>query len=249
MDYTKAEAKQAARERFTGLCAAITTPFDDTGAVDYDALRRDLDRLTDDLQMDGIFCTGVMSEFWALTEAERWRLVEVVAGPDPGHVPGHRAHRPPLGGAGDRVHQACPEGRCGLRRADQPLLPAGLGRGPVPVVRAGLPERGHRGVAVRHRILRRVAVHRAHRAAGRHRERLRHQGRPGPCPLPGGAGPGRRPDPGLRAERGDLAGEHPRPRPARLHVLGGALPVPDPGLAADARVHRAGARRGLRRGR
>ena len=28
MDYTKAEAKQAARECFTGLWAATTTPFD-----------------------------------------------------------------------------------------------------------------------------------------------------------------------------------------------------------------------------
>jgi 4-hydroxy-tetrahydrodipicolinate synthase len=78
MDYTKAEAKQAAREQFVGLYAAVTTPFDDSGAVDYDALRRDLDRLTGDLQVDGIFCTGVMSEFWALTGAERRRLVEVI---------------------------------------------------------------------------------------------------------------------------------------------------------------------------
>jgi 4-hydroxy-tetrahydrodipicolinate synthase len=78
MDYTKAEAKQAARERLVGLCAAITTPFDDSGAVDYGTLRRDLDRLTGDLGIDGIFCTGVMGEFWALTGAERRRLVEVI---------------------------------------------------------------------------------------------------------------------------------------------------------------------------
>ena len=31
MDYTKAEAKRAARDRFTGLWAAITVPFDDAG--------------------------------------------------------------------------------------------------------------------------------------------------------------------------------------------------------------------------
>jgi 4-hydroxy-tetrahydrodipicolinate synthase len=78
MDYTKAEAKKAAREQLAGLCAAITTPFDGSGAVDYDALRRDLDRLTGDLEVDGIFCTGVVSEFWALSGAERRRLVEVI---------------------------------------------------------------------------------------------------------------------------------------------------------------------------
>jgi 4-hydroxy-tetrahydrodipicolinate synthase len=78
MDYTKAEAKLAAREQLVGLCAAVTTPFDDTGAVDFDALGRDLDRLTGDLQVAGIFCTGVMSEFWALTGSERRRLVEVI---------------------------------------------------------------------------------------------------------------------------------------------------------------------------
>ena len=31
MDYTKAEAKQAARDCFTGLWAATTTPFDAAG--------------------------------------------------------------------------------------------------------------------------------------------------------------------------------------------------------------------------
>ena len=33
MDYTKAEAKQAAREQVSGLWAALTTPFDAAGAV------------------------------------------------------------------------------------------------------------------------------------------------------------------------------------------------------------------------
>src|SRR5262245_48575043 len=78
MDYTKAEAKQAARERFTGLWAAITVPFDDAGAIDEAALRADLDRLTGDLAIDGIFAGGVMSEFWALSGTERRRLTEVV---------------------------------------------------------------------------------------------------------------------------------------------------------------------------
>jgi 4-hydroxy-tetrahydrodipicolinate synthase len=98
MDYTKAEAKQAARERFTGLWAATTTPFDVTGAVDYDALRRDLDRLTDGLEIDGIFCGGVMSEFWALTDSERCRLLEVVTDQTRGKCPviAHTGHHSAL---------------------------------------------------------------------------------------------------------------------------------------------------------
>ena len=78
MDYLPSEAKQAARERFTGLWAAITTPFGAAGELDEAALRRDLDRLTGELRIDGVFCGGVMSEFWALSGAERRRLVEVV---------------------------------------------------------------------------------------------------------------------------------------------------------------------------
>jgi 4-hydroxy-tetrahydrodipicolinate synthase len=78
MDYLPSEAKQAARERFTGLWAATTTPFGAAGELDEVALRRDLDRLTGELRIDGIFCGGVMSEFWALSGAERRRLVEVV---------------------------------------------------------------------------------------------------------------------------------------------------------------------------
>jgi 4-hydroxy-tetrahydrodipicolinate synthase len=77
-DYTRSEAKRAARERFNGLWAAVTTPFAADGTLDEAALRRDLDRLTGDLRIDGIFCGGVMGEFWALSGAERRRLVEVV---------------------------------------------------------------------------------------------------------------------------------------------------------------------------
>ena len=51
-------------------------------------------------------------------------------------------------------------------------------------------------------------VHRADPAAGRARERVRHQGGPRPRPVHGTAGGGGRHDPGLLAPRGDLAGEH-----------------------------------------
>jgi 4-hydroxy-tetrahydrodipicolinate synthase len=78
MDYAKADAKQAARECFTGLWAATTAPFDSSGLLDEAALRGDMDRLTGGLRIGGIFCGGVMSEFWALSGAERRQLTEVV---------------------------------------------------------------------------------------------------------------------------------------------------------------------------
>src|SRR5215469_18743656 len=94
MDYAKAEAKQAARERFTGLWAAITVPFNAAGALDEAALRADLDRLTGGLAVDGIFAGGVMSEFWALSGAERRRLTEVVVERARGRCPvlAHTGH-------------------------------------------------------------------------------------------------------------------------------------------------------------
>jgi 4-hydroxy-tetrahydrodipicolinate synthase len=98
MEYTKAEAKQAARETFAGLWAATTTPFDTAGAVDYGAIRRDIGRLTNDLQIAGIFCGGVMSEFWSLTGRERRRLVEVVVDGAQGKCPviAHTGHHSAL---------------------------------------------------------------------------------------------------------------------------------------------------------
>jgi 4-hydroxy-tetrahydrodipicolinate synthase len=94
MHYTRAEAKQAARECFTGLWAATITPFGTDGEIDEGALRKDLDRLTGDLGVGGLFCGGVMSEFWALSGAERRRLVEIAVGSARGTCPvlAHTGH-------------------------------------------------------------------------------------------------------------------------------------------------------------
>ena len=78
MDYARSEAKAAARERFSGLWAATTTPFDDDGQLDTAALAADMERLTGELGVSGVFCAGVMSEFWALSGAERRELVTAV---------------------------------------------------------------------------------------------------------------------------------------------------------------------------
>ena len=78
MRYRKAEAKEAARAQFRGVWAAITTPFTPDGAVDEAGLRRNMRYYTDGLHVEGVFCTGVMGEFWSLTRDERRRVVEIV---------------------------------------------------------------------------------------------------------------------------------------------------------------------------
>ena len=94
MDYTRTEAKRAARECLTGIWAATTATFDSQGALDLAGLRRDLGRLTGSLHIDGVFCGGVMSEFWSLSGSERRRLVEVVVDTVRGKCPviAHTGH-------------------------------------------------------------------------------------------------------------------------------------------------------------
>jgi 4-hydroxy-tetrahydrodipicolinate synthase len=78
MKYGKSAAKEASRAAFRGIWAAITTPFNSDLSIDEMGLRRNMRYLTDALHVDGVFCTGVMGEFWSLTNAERRRIVEIV---------------------------------------------------------------------------------------------------------------------------------------------------------------------------
>ena len=78
VNYRKSEAKAASKAQFRGVWAAITTPFTPDGEVDEAGLRRNMRHYTDVLHVDGIFCTGTIGEFWALTGEERKRIVEIV---------------------------------------------------------------------------------------------------------------------------------------------------------------------------
>jgi 4-hydroxy-tetrahydrodipicolinate synthase len=78
VNYRKSEAKDAAREQFRGVWAAITTPFTPDDRLDEAGLRRNMRHMTGALAVDGIFCAGTMGEFWALTKEERKRVVEIV---------------------------------------------------------------------------------------------------------------------------------------------------------------------------
>lgn len=78
VNYRKSEAKAAAREQFRGIWAAITTPFTPDFELDEAGLRHNMRHLTGNLGVEGVFCLGVMGEFWALTKEERMRVVEIV---------------------------------------------------------------------------------------------------------------------------------------------------------------------------
>ena len=90
-------AKSLAREKVRGLWIAIPTPFSEDGRrVDEDALAASVEHYIDGLEVDGIFCGGVMGEFWALSVEERKRVHELVVHAARGRVPvmaqvGHHA--------------------------------------------------------------------------------------------------------------------------------------------------------------
>ena len=80
-------AKQLAKEKVRGLWIAIPTPFTESGRIDEEMLRASVEYYIDGLKVDGIFCGGVMGEFWALTLAERKRVHELVAEQTAGRIP------------------------------------------------------------------------------------------------------------------------------------------------------------------
>ena len=67
------------RVELAGLWAAIHTPFDANLALDEAGLRQVVRHLSTTIGLDGVFCSGIMGEFWSLTLSERARMIEVVA--------------------------------------------------------------------------------------------------------------------------------------------------------------------------
>jgi 4-hydroxy-tetrahydrodipicolinate synthase len=81
-------AKALAREKVKGLWIAIPTPFTADGRlVDEDLLAASVEHYIGALRVDGIFCGGVMGEFWGLSLDERKRVHELVVRQAAGRVP------------------------------------------------------------------------------------------------------------------------------------------------------------------
>ncbi len=72
--------------RFPGIIPAVTTPFDATGAIDLDALERNLAALLD-AGVHGFVVTGTMGEAGSLSSAERRSVIETAARAAAGRVP------------------------------------------------------------------------------------------------------------------------------------------------------------------
>ncbi|MDP9495929.1 MAG: dihydrodipicolinate synthase family protein [Actinomycetota bacterium] len=80
-------AKESAFEKVRGLWIAIPTPFTLSGEIDEGTLRKAVDYYIEGIDVDGIFCGGVMGEFWAMTLEERARVHELVVSAAAGRVP------------------------------------------------------------------------------------------------------------------------------------------------------------------
>lgn len=80
-------AKQVGFEKVRGLWVAIPTPFTEDRRLDEAALRRSVEHYIDGIGVDGIFCGGVMGEFWSMTLDERRRVHELVADTAAGRIP------------------------------------------------------------------------------------------------------------------------------------------------------------------
>ncbi|HJR87380.1 MAG TPA: dihydrodipicolinate synthase family protein, partial [Acidimicrobiia bacterium] len=80
-------AKEIAFEKVRGLWIAIPTPFTAEGEIDEGALRKSVDYYIEGLAVNGIFCGGVMGEFWAMTIEERALVHELVVNAAAGRVP------------------------------------------------------------------------------------------------------------------------------------------------------------------
>ncbi len=81
------EAKQLAFAKVRGLWIAIPTPFTAAGLIDEDKLAMSVDYYVEGIGVDGIFCGGVMGEFWAMTVEERRLCHQIVAERVTGRVP------------------------------------------------------------------------------------------------------------------------------------------------------------------
>ncbi|MEZ5659631.1 MAG: dihydrodipicolinate synthase family protein [Burkholderiaceae bacterium] len=78
MKYDKADAKAYARENFTGVWAAVMTPFHGPElAVDEAGYRRNLEHWIGELRLDGLFVGGKQAEAFSMSVQERKRHFEL----------------------------------------------------------------------------------------------------------------------------------------------------------------------------
>jgi 4-hydroxy-tetrahydrodipicolinate synthase len=78
MRYARGEARDWVRATLRGYLAVLYTPFREDGALDEDGLRHNVRATLALPGVGGLSVNSLHQEFWTLTDAERFRLVEVV---------------------------------------------------------------------------------------------------------------------------------------------------------------------------
>ena len=87
MKYKRNEAKEAAKEQLRGVWTALPTSFIDDTKLDEKGIAFNLDHSIEHLKIDGHYCIGNVGEFWAMTNEERMRVVEINVDTNKGRVP------------------------------------------------------------------------------------------------------------------------------------------------------------------
>jgi 4-hydroxy-tetrahydrodipicolinate synthase len=77
MKYRRQDAKARARQHLRGIWAATLTPFNPDSSLDVSGWRSNVRHWTKNLGIAGLFVNGKQGEFYAMTIAERKRIVEV----------------------------------------------------------------------------------------------------------------------------------------------------------------------------
>ncbi|MEJ6004005.1 dihydrodipicolinate synthase family protein [Paucibacter sp. AS339] len=79
MNYSKQDAKAYAKAHFTGVWAAMLTPFTADGSVDEEGFRANVAHWTGTLKLGGLFVCGKQGEFFSMSLEERKRSFTLAA--------------------------------------------------------------------------------------------------------------------------------------------------------------------------
>jgi len=78
LPYTRSEAKAWGRKTMHGFIEVFPTPFTPTGNINWDAHRRNMEKLLG-IKTDGFLTGGNIAEGWNMTPAEWFKFQEIVA--------------------------------------------------------------------------------------------------------------------------------------------------------------------------
>jgi 4-hydroxy-tetrahydrodipicolinate synthase len=87
MKYRKNEAKEYAKKVLQGVWTALPTSFTRDDKLDEAGIAANLEHCITKLNLAGHYCIGNVGEFWAMTNEERMRVVEINVETAKGRIP------------------------------------------------------------------------------------------------------------------------------------------------------------------